>query len=542
MAYDRASCVDSVLDSYVDMYGSEEEEDPDWEEGGADGYGAALASEAEEEQREPWDQRGKTGLYGGGGRGAENAETGWTRDSAEHRASVDSSAGQPHGYEAHQIGVGYSQGESPKLGNHYQSDRRDSSSASSSYGPPTPVNAAFPQSVTGYASVPIPSLPIRSTQAPVDHRRESDRGMSNSASRARVVHSVPAPARRAFEPVDDEPTLQITDSSPAAQSTPAASPSRSGTSTPQEHRVRKSISSTFRWSSRSKKTPTISNPILPDGFVESLGMSTFELSPSTVAAVTASTRRTAPAPLVLSNAQSQARHPQPSLERSTAGKSTISAIPLDFRSEVWSESEKRHSNDSDGSHYAASSLASMDPVSTDTRQLYFDGLREERSKIPLAPSTNTAPIASQLRRPSPPVLESLAIQSAVATGQLTPSSSFRDPLGQKSRLAAASTELLASNRRASGGRQSGTPAPRPLHAPPASFVKLGSRAIEQRRGLVTSPAPTNLHRRPSHDYSKSSAGGVAWREAVPEIPSHHLTTTAPTEKVPAVHAGWQPGW
>lgn len=71
-----------MFDAYADMYAYSEGESP------ADELELAsppLRSPSPSPQpspapTRPWDQRGKTGLYGGGGRGADDSETGWVRN------------------------------------------------------------------------------------------------------------------------------------------------------------------------------------------------------------------------------------------------------------------------------------------------------------------------------------------------------------------------------------------------------------------------------------------------------------------------------
>ena len=643
MAYDRASCVDSVLDSYADMYGSDEEQtnsnydeeetEPspplDELEYDEDEEEVEHKEESPVEKKEPWDQRGKNGLYGGGGRGADNTETGWVSeyeseapDEQQRAIQVQDTArssfeDQEDNY-LHPTSAAVAKPFLPSHPNYYQTHhKRPSSSGTdySSYGPITPIDTNFPasshiQPVLGYQTLynPPAILELQPTPdklasaivfpAPPHLRQHRELSVPNIGSPLIASPEMEGSPRR-----QSEPTTPLTDSPRPAPSPLRKKPIHHGPlvgakplqTTAHDVVVKsKKLSGTFRWSGRSKKAPTISNPILPDGFVESLGMSTFELTPGglpapvrAVAAPKAASKEvqkvvskpsmekmlnTAPLRPLRSTSSLEKMKVKPTTADVSAPR-TIENSPRDFRLEM-SEAFKRLSDNSDVSHYAASSLASIE----NSRQLYFNGLRDRssatvevqanRREVPFS-AHNKPPVKinrplSSSRPKAPPVLSSDHPSSP--DSQPTPKPAmFRDPWLNKSQLSSTPPASAAPSPRSAPG-QKNIPVVRSSYgiassdttASPSSqrsdsetkryiktrndseatlTIKLNSRAIETRRGSVTPPTPTNLNtRRPSHDYRQSMNGLSG---LVIATPVHHISLV-PEEASPK--AGWEPGW
>ncbi|BGP15989.1 hypothetical protein JCM10213v2_003982 [Rhodosporidiobolus nylandii] len=284
-ANDQSNRVDSVFDAYVDMYADEQDEVEDFGEDATEGlhvpspaslrapssHATRQSFEQYEEPaaaREPWDERGKTGLYGGGGRGADDRETGWVRDYAF-------SPQQQPGFEEdisyegadEDVGPGGHTGVRAAQGDRRDEERRRSSpeTAPSSYGPVTPISATFPSQT---AEPQYGDGGYRSTNSPPQ---------ASSSSRSRLaLHTInPALDKKTGTGIAvPVPSRPMPLSTPAAPSTPSI---KVIPSTASERPRRKSAFS--RWGSRGKKAPAISAPILPQGFVESLGMETFALYP-----------------------------------------------------------------------------------------------------------------------------------------------------------------------------------------------------------------------------------------------------------------------
>uniref|UniRef100_A0A0K3CFF4 BY PROTMAP: gi/342319862/gb/EGU11807.1/ Proteophosphoglycan 5 [Rhodotorula glutinis ATCC 204091] n=1 Tax=Rhodotorula toruloides TaxID=5286 RepID=A0A0K3CFF4_RHOTO len=248
---DKSNRIDSVFDAYVDMYAEDEEE----EDGSGEDLRGTAAGRTRQEDLEPyeshaqsdtpWDERGKSGLYGGGGRGADDRETGWVRDYAFSPAPPVS------GYEE-DLRFDNDDGEELQPQSSHDQHRQSSETSGSSTGPLTPTNGVDFSSAR--------ELALRQTQATA---------RSSPRLQEQPIHTVD-PARI------KKKTIGAAIPTPSAPMPALAS---SGVESAREDRPRVQRKTTFKLIGRSKKPPTISAPILPEGFVESLGMETFPLYP-----------------------------------------------------------------------------------------------------------------------------------------------------------------------------------------------------------------------------------------------------------------------
>ncbi|BGO93968.1 hypothetical protein NBRC10512_005225 [Rhodotorula toruloides] len=249
---DKSNRIDSVLDAYVDMYAEDEEDE---EDGSGEDLRGTAAGRTRQEDLEPyeshvqsdtpWDERGKSGLYGGGGRGADDRETGWVRDYAFSPAPPVS------GYEE-DLRFDNDDGEESQQHSSHDQHRQSSETSGSSTGPLTPTNGVDFGSACESA--------LRQTQATA---------RSSPPLHEQPIHTVD-PARI------KKKTIGAAIPTPSAPMPALAS---SGVKGAREDRPRVQRKTTFKLIGRSKKPPTISAPILPEGFVESLGMETFPLYP-----------------------------------------------------------------------------------------------------------------------------------------------------------------------------------------------------------------------------------------------------------------------
>ncbi|GAA5899414.1 hypothetical protein JCM6882_009111 [Rhodosporidiobolus microsporus] len=325
---DKSNRADSVFDAYVDMYA-------DYSDGGEDDgedtqenlsitvpQTAPLRMsnsrpkqddlepyDAQPQAREPWDERGKTGLYGGGGRGADDQETGWVRDYAfsppqqapgfEEDLQFD---GDEEVGPKDRKGSRGSRGSRATQGRRADDGRRRSSSdtAPSSYGPITPVSANFNSQSTapkhayadsGYRSAGSPPQSAPSMRHAHSHSNDSSFAASQHRS-STPPPPVPTPVRPSRVSPPPQPVHTIdpslvkkkantasfpVPSAPMPVGAPGAMPTLEGKPVPLSERPRRK--SAFSKFGRGKKAPAISAPILPEGFVESLGMETFALYP-----------------------------------------------------------------------------------------------------------------------------------------------------------------------------------------------------------------------------------------------------------------------
>lgn len=268
--------VDSVFDVYAELYADEDAGDDDVEDEalgelqrGSSGWGAQpqVVSESplEEEEEDddadddepvqPWDERGKTGLYGGGGRGADDRETGWVSDFTFALMAPVSGQEEDLRFDADEVDQGDTQqrrqfpSRSAQGFHPGEPTRRDSlETAPSSIGPATPPDVGSTAiSAPAPSREPVrPSHPSPVLSSPPIHTVDAARIKKSNLSPRIPTPSAPLQAGRVAGPVDR-----------SARPRPKASG--------------------FKWPARTKKPPTISAPILPEGFVESLGMETFPL-------------------------------------------------------------------------------------------------------------------------------------------------------------------------------------------------------------------------------------------------------------------------
>ncbi|GAA5838905.1 hypothetical protein JCM11251_003733 [Rhodosporidiobolus azoricus] len=326
---DKSNRVDSVFDAYVDMYADDSDSrDEDLGEDATEDLSVTMPQtaplrtgnarsrqddlqpyEEEPQEQQPWDERGKTGLYGGGGRGADDRETGWVRGYAfsppqqapgfEEDLQFD---GDEEVGPKDRKGSRDSRGSRATQGRRTDDGRRRSSSETtpSSYGPVTPVSATFnPQSIapkhayadSGYRSASSP--PSSEPSMRHTHNHSNDSSFATSQHRSSTPPPpVPAPVRptRVSPPTQPVHTIDPAivkkkatssaipvPSAPMPVGAPHPMPSINGKPALLGERPRRK--SAFAKFGRGKKAPTISAPILPDGFVDSLGMETFALYP-----------------------------------------------------------------------------------------------------------------------------------------------------------------------------------------------------------------------------------------------------------------------
>ncbi|SGY49538.1 BQ5605_C001g00788 [Microbotryum silenes-dioicae] len=297
-------------------------------------------------QTRPWDERGKTGLYGGGGRGADDHETGWVGAPVAGAGVV-----APHCAIEEDLRYDDEEDDEEDYSDHMHYDDEDeeedydqyinhTSSATARDGPrsslSTPSGRHASLSSMGMNSLRQASVSSnrrassksgRSVRQSSEVSNESggyldyrlSGSISESISAARRRHmsqqdkSAPAaeairklsplsnPVVRATSPSSDAASkVDLLDAKSAKPVCPVSEEKRKvpiakipETLIPLKTRpldtdtksngTAKGGKSSFRWGIRSKKAPVISNPILPDGFVESLGMETFELTPGCAA-------------------------------------------------------------------------------------------------------------------------------------------------------------------------------------------------------------------------------------------------------------------
>ncbi|GAA6042264.1 hypothetical protein JCM8097_000604 [Rhodosporidiobolus ruineniae] len=339
---DQSNRADSVFDAYVDMYSGYSDQGEDDEDLGEDAQESLdipvpqtaplrtnssrappqqqqqqqrsqeldTYEEEQQQDQQPWDERGKTGLYGGGGRGADDRETGWVRDYAFSPAQNNPGFEEDLQFDGDEevgprdrTGSRASRGSRATQGRRADDGRRRSSaeSAPSSRGPVTPVNASFsvppvnPKHAyadSGYRSVGSPPQSAPSMRHAHSHSTASSHHVPQGRA-ASPPPPVPAPIRRTRVTPPPHPVHTIDPSLVKKKATTSAIPTPSapmpvGMTAPpvpsiqvnpaptSERPRRKSAFSKF---GRGKKAPAISAPILPEGFVESLGMETFALYP-----------------------------------------------------------------------------------------------------------------------------------------------------------------------------------------------------------------------------------------------------------------------
>ncbi|KAM0790988.1 hypothetical protein ACM66B_004288 [Microbotryomycetes sp. NB124-2] len=328
---DTSNRIESVFDLYADMTSGDEDE--------SRSHAASEPTIAEEPEDDepvessthnalnPWDTRGETGLYGGGGRGADDRETGWVSNYALQSGGEGERATgleEDLRFEDEDNSNEHTRTNRLDSADTYRAaERRRSSEETeqSSYGPKTPVNAAFPASQvyapSGYMSSSPTKAPVSEPKTPESRKEERRRFQVSKPSPANLKESISPPLSPGLEPDfasrQQQPTtpktgfkakfapssssknasagLQIKHPHPLPDTPPPvpvhkvdpALLAKAQSDTPSPAR-RKS----FKWTGRSKKTPQISAPILPQGFVESLGMETIPLTPGMKAPVSQS--------------------------------------------------------------------------------------------------------------------------------------------------------------------------------------------------------------------------------------------------------------
>ncbi|KAI5480449.1 hypothetical protein MNV49_000602 [Pseudohyphozyma bogoriensis] len=396
---------------------------------------------------QPWDERGKTGLYGGGGRGADDKETGWNTNFVVERKPVMS----PIQQDRERRGSNRKQVNEEEYD---QAERRRSSGASSDRVrvpvsiAPTTFNAAAGHFPDPYADAPHPASrgrrPSASSGAP--RARIATRAPVNPSDR----HSAPAHSDQLYIPSETQPPLPASvirpnsvaapghrkPSAPATLETPVESPSSTPASPSTEPTKRRKsmpqFSMSLKWGSR-KKQPVISNPILPTGFVESLGMETFDLTPGCQPPSHAS-------PVITKKENSLAPPParpkrhSPRVSSPSSSYSTT-RTPLDTRDDVVNASDSHRYSSASGSTTSAPSTIS--PAEKERRQYY----KELQPKFDTAPLQTTrrasvAPASSQVnhqRRGSTSAAKYFAQEIEERSQQPPihrPSGEFRDPWGK----------------------------------------------------------------------------------------------------------------
>lgn len=275
--------VESVLDVYAEMYAAQGADE--------DRYRSHYSSNRHTKHEdlipfqsvpqvdEPWDERGKNGLYGGGGRGADDRETGWVRGYSI--GSSVPSVGFEEDLRYDDEGLAHDDEE-------HDTPRSSSETAQSGSYPVTPTSSHFQSSATTHDSPKSVSSPARST-------REAASLHSRDPSTSQTTFRTPERPPRSDLPLRDVP-LSLSDRTLLLKKTPQSAPFLTPSSplphlskslaTPAPNSSPRSVAPTpkrsnsiFKKYGRSKKSPAISNPILPEGFVESLGMKTFTLTP-----------------------------------------------------------------------------------------------------------------------------------------------------------------------------------------------------------------------------------------------------------------------
>lgn len=547
----------------------------------ADGAESRPLDSRDESEVKPWDTRGKNGLYGGGGRGAENKETGWAIDSyANDSANTTTS----NAYSTHSLHLHKAQ-ESPDIVeesrngsrvktsniNHHQNS---SESDQSQYGPLTPVGAAFPRGSNPSflnSSPEAPSDLMRSSTASsrpntaIQNRKASAPAVISLESGSRkikeVEYSERMPPRRKSEPILSHhgnrkksappPPLDISKSKGA--STPLiASPLSplASAALHAESRRRKSANG-FSWNlnlNRKSKTPIISNPILPLGFIESLGMATFELNNSSVpplepprVSILNQRSPTKKVRKLISKESMKAAialevHEKDSVEEviTDSPKSSVT----DFRQEISSVFSKRQGKDDGGisegsSNYTQGSVIGGLAEEDLNRQLYFNGLRnqENKAKIP-------GPISNR-NLSQPPRNLSLLKTATSAPPFSTFSASDSDSYSNMSHVTD-TTSTTAVTKRSSNLREESRASYLTSSQKTNSYSKLSSNSSRPPSSSRSGPrrdSPNSmgeLGRRPSHEYGgKIGASSSRGSLVAPAVPPPAIASN---------EGGWQPGW
>lgn len=308
---------DSIFDSYADM-----DADPEDDE---EIQNVEREEDSPVHEVQAWDTRGKTGLYGGGGRGANHIETGWMEDYEEERegSRILSNMGAEEDLEgmegvaplrfisraAREQGLEDENREiddtSTSLaavhqsqGLHHQRKSSSGTDTSSTNEPVTPLERHLISSAYKYSA--ISETKGRHTSFSLDPARNSTGGITPLAGGRRRSSRNPPPAipdNLLAEPLKADtssivpplqtsllPPLLINDGKTFRFRTKSYTDLK-GVNTalhlesPPTNSPPKRPSPFKRWNSQKSKSFVISNPILPVGFVDSLGMTTFDLKP-----------------------------------------------------------------------------------------------------------------------------------------------------------------------------------------------------------------------------------------------------------------------
>lgn len=211
---------------------------------------SASYSPASGTKAAPWDERGATGLYGGGGRGADNHETGWARNFAFAPPPPVSGVEEDLRFEEDTASAATTPLGSPIALDPPRIVRT-----------PSPVNSA-----SGHLSDTAHSA------SSIRRAREEEKEQAASLQQEAAEQPVAAPVHT----VDVGQIKQ----QHAVSSIPTPSEPILAAKHIIKSRPRLPRTPSLKWRSRSSKKVSISTPILPPGFVESLGMKTFPLVPN----------------------------------------------------------------------------------------------------------------------------------------------------------------------------------------------------------------------------------------------------------------------
>lgn len=273
---------------------------------------SASYSPASGTKAAPWDERGATGLYGGGGRGADDHETGWARN--------------------------FAFAPPPPLVSGVEEDLRfeEDTAAATPLGSPItldPPRIARTPSPVNSASGHLHLSDTAHSASSIRRAREEEADQAVSLQQeesaepvALPVHTIDVAQIKKQQAVSSIPT----------PSEPILSAAKQHTT---KSRAKLPRTPSLKWRSRSSKKPTISTPILPPGFVESLGMATFpllpggggdrnrksQLAPIQESSVVESKSATAPSPAV-STARTLTPPRSPSFSRELARNPKLSPV------------------------------------------------------------------------------------------------------------------------------------------------------------------------------------------------------------------------
>jgi hypothetical protein len=558
------------------MYGSDGDEQQEEElsiRGQENGeLNAYRTDRAEEEDLDPaplkggWDQRGKTGLYGGGGRGADDIETGWIQEYAATLAAKRlERGGKDAGGLQRAPGAERKMSLGAQVERAYEQRRADGKNTQ-----PTPryqtrhereLSSGTDPSLSG------PETPLDSTFAAARIRQEALHEQLPQTLKLNPVRDIvkvtlpPAtPAtttakskkqsltlpknRRKSEPVSTRPSKEAFNGSKSTVTTPVTSnfPSIASPKTPNGSSIaaggrRISLSALLKAAGRSKKAVTISNPILPIGFVESLGIPTNDINPDpTTTSVTLPQLDLGP---ISFHSTSNNKGPFPSprkVPRNASGEST-----------------NRYSRESAGSRDAASFASDAG------QRMNFEEFREQEemrhdeiermlaASPPLLPmptskskSNGTSSISHSLQqqRLSASVTSSSARHQSItpnpqglSTFSAYSNSNASSVLSLDAYIKRASSEVdLSQSSQAhsrlssSHNRLSST-----LSRSQPALVGNGSRS--NRISLI--PTAGSLAKRPSHDYRNSTLMASATNTTMGNAYRNPLSEPK---------TGWNPGW